>query len=53
MTESVYIAIFENEKWIVKIEYLPLQKDGLIEIVSIDVQARPETPIQEREKSRK
>ena len=48
----VYIAIFENEKMSVTIEYLPLQ-NGAIEIVSASIQQKPVPPWQERQEQRR
>jgi hypothetical protein len=48
----VYIAIFENEKMSVTIEYIPLA-GGAIEIISCDVSMKPVSEWQEREQSRR
>jgi len=50
--DTIYQAIFENEKYRVTIEYLPLP-EGLIEIVDIHIQQKDVTQWQERERTRK
>jgi hypothetical protein len=52
MTDGVvYLSIYQGEKMTVTIEYIPLD-DGLIEIVSVDIQERLVSPFQIREQER-
>ena len=44
---TVYMAIFQDDKQTVCIEYIPLE-DGAIEIVTVTVTPRPRSAWQER-----
>lgn len=46
-TETIYQAYIETEKYSVYMEYSPLP-DGLIEIVSVSIEARPVSPFEQR-----
>ena len=50
--ETVFLAIYKTQKQTVVIEYLPMN-NGLIEIISVDIQARPVSPFEQREQSRR
>jgi hypothetical protein len=51
--ETIYQAIYKTEKYTVVIVYVPLAGGGgAIEIVSVDLQPRPVSQFEERERTR-
>ena len=54
MAETIYTAIYETSEFTLTIVYIPLAGGGgAIEIVSVDLQPRPVSQFEEREKTRK
>lgn len=52
MTETVYLAIYENEAETITVEYVPMP-NGCIEIVSASVVRKPVSQWEQREATRR